>query len=567
MRAPLATICLLFLASSVFAVDYVEQRPMDQVVKVSVQEVHGNTLHVITWAGDIQAILANGNNESTQPGSIFAEQGLNFKIKREDYFPNQVEAYMRGDTPYLRGTVDQIITASAIINKDPRTKPHFIYQETWSAGGDALVVRGDIKTAADFKGKTIAMQANAPQFGYILTVLSNASVSVSDVKFKFTKDLTGTDQTPAEAMRTDPSIDIAVVITPDALALTSNGSVGTGAEESAQGARIFMTTKSANRIISDVYVVRADYLKTNGSEVKKFVHGLLKASEAVQNLMKNPSNDQDLYDKTVAASANILLDDANAKEDLLGLYGDCEYVGFQGNVLFFSNPTYPRRMEALLEEMQGPFARLGLIKDPVEALTGDFNYEDLREGLINPESEQGPKFNQAEIAKVIGRRAEQGTLSEGELMPAFEINFGPNQSSFNSEVYKEQFDRVVKLASTYGGAVITVEGHSDPLAYVDKKKAGESEMVLNRMRQAGKNLSLNRAISVQDSIVAYAKGQGVTLSPEQFTTIGHGYSQPKTGLIGNTPIRPANKQEWLSNMRVVFRIVNVEAEASVFNPL
>jgi hypothetical protein len=38
-------------------------------------------------------------------------------------------------------------------------------------------------------------------------------------------------------------------------------------------------------------------------------------------------------------------------------------------------------------------------------------------------------------------------------------------------------------------------------------------------------------------------------------------------MCGADPCPPESEEEWLSNMRVVFNIVQVEAEASVFTPL
>ena len=91
--------------------------------------------------------------------------------------------------------------------------------------------------------------------------------------------------------------------------------------------------------------------------------------------------------------------------------------------------------------------------------------------------------------------------------------------------------------------------------------------MLGRTQQSAKNLSLSRAIAVRDSVIAYAKSQGVALDPTQFAVVGHGITQPKTGICGSEPCAPKSEQEWQSNMRVEFRIIQMEAEASAFKPL
>lgn len=53
----------------------------------------------------------------------------------------------------------------------------------------------------------------------------------------------------------------------------------------------------------------------------------------------------------------------------------------------------------------------------------------------------------------------------------------------------------------------------------------------------------------------------------QFASIGHGIAQPSTGVCGSDPCAPKTKDEWRSNMRVEFRIIQVEAESEVFMPL
>ncbi|HTN28500.1 MAG TPA: OmpA family protein, partial [Burkholderiales bacterium] len=176
------------------------------------------------------------------------------------------------------------------------------------------------------------------------------------------------------------------------------------------------------------------------------------------------------------------------------------------------------------------------------------------------------RFDAETVATMVALKQSQGKLQEGELF-SFEVFFKPNQDKFTADLYGEAFKKVASLAATYGGAIITVEGHSDPMAYLRAKKDGSPDVVLGRTQQSAKNLSLSRAIAVRDSLIAYAKTQGVSLDPTQFAVVGHGITQPKTGICGSDPCAPKSETEWQSNMRVEFRILQVEAEASAFKPL
>lgn len=551
----------VFTGGSAYAVNFVQSPPLSSEIRTGVEDVKQAKylqVPVITWGGDIATILANGNSAVTAADSIFAQKGLQIKLFREDDFKNQISAYLKGNTPFLRGTMGMINMAADVLSKDPRTKPVIIYQLTWSNGGDCLVVKPGIKTARDLKEKTIALQAYGPHVDYLAKILKDAGLSMKDVNIRWTKDLTGTDDTPAEALF-EANIDAAFVIIPDGLMLTSNGTVGTGAEGSVKGAKIMISTKTANRIISDVYAVRSDYFQANRKKIEDFVHGLLLATQQLKDLFRNKEGQMDMFKATLGAAAELLLDSAQATADAQALYGDCEFTGFPGNVKFFGDTKWPRNMERLTDEIQSAFIAVGMLSKKTMLDQARWDYDILRAGLTGIDDVEAPRFKKDTVAQVVARKQAMGTLTEGELFN-LEINFQPNQKEFSEDMYADGFQRVAELAATYGGAVITVEGHSDPHKYNRLKKKSTSEVVLKQTKQAAKNLSMSRALAVRNSIIKYGKGSGVPLDESQFTVIGHGIGQPKYPT-------PKTKEEWLSNMRVVFRIIQIEAEDEAFEPL
>lgn len=561
---------LLLTSLAQAAPRYVDSPPLLRVIDTPVGEVQAGPLQlpVITWGGDIATIHANGDARTTASGSLFAQAGLDLRLVREDIFSEQVKAYLAGRSPFLRGTLGMINMAAERLAADPRTQPVILYQHTWSAGGDALVVKPGIHSATDLRGKTIALQAYGPHVEYMTKVLADAGLSGSDVTLRWLPDLTGSANTPMAALY-EEDVDAAFVIIPDALALTSNGTVGTGAEDSIKGARILLSTKTANRIIADVYAVRADWFAANRDQAERLVQGLLQGQQALAELMRARESQGAEYRKMVTAAAEMLFDSAQAVADVEGLYSDAEFVGYNGNREFFANPNYPRNLDRLTREAQSAFQGIGLMSAAVALKPAGWDYDRLRSALssatVAPAGMAG-RFDQAEVASVVARRQQQGTLGEGELF-SFEIFFQPNQNDFSPDLYRDSFARVVDLASTYGGAIITVEGHSDPMGYLREKNQGSAEVVLGRIKQSARNLSLSRAVAVRDSLVGFAATQGVALDPSQFAVIGHGISAPKSGVCGSDPCAPKSEREWRDNMRVVFRIVQIEAESSLFRPL
>ena len=547
---------------------FVEAPALADAVTATVKDCSANAtplqVPMITWGGDIATIYANGNAAATTAGSLFFQNGMKLKLVREDVFANQLKAFLGCESPFLRGTMGMMQMAAEATEKDPRTKLSVIHQLTWSAGGDALVVKEGIKRPKDLKGKTVAVQAYGPHVDYLAKVLRDAGMSIKDVKIVWTKDLTGTsDSTPMAAMHA-ATVDAAMVIIPDALALTSRGTVGTGAEDSVKGARILLSTKTASRVIADVYAVRADFLKANRPAVEKFVRTLLLAQEQLAGQVKKKGSE---LSKTLTASAQMLLDSPQAVADVEGMYADAHFAGWKGNVSFFTDANFPRGFGKVAAEMQTAMLGLGMNKKKVVLDAVKWNFNALKQGLTQTEAVEAPRFDEKKVAPLVFSKAQSGQLAEGELF-SFEVHFKANQNAFPAEDYREPFSQAIDLATTYGGALITIEGHSDPLGYLKQKKAGNTpEAVITRVVQAAKNLSLSRANGVRDSLIKDAKKRGVRLDPSQFVIVGHGISKPKSGMCGADPCAPKTEQEWLSNMRVEFRILQVEAEQSVFNPI
>jgi outer membrane protein OmpA-like peptidoglycan-associated protein len=564
-------------ASPAAAADYVVMKPMDQVVSEGVRDCRGgegSTVPLITWGADEVTIFANGNNRETQPGSIFADAGLSVTLKREDNFVKQVGDYLRCDSPYLRATAGQAYLAAAVTEKNAATKLVPIYQHSWSNGGDALVVKSNVLDdakglsvkAAALKGKTIVLQRYGPHVDLLFSILADAGLTPMDVKLVFVEDLVGfdSDNTPGAAFLDDPKIDAAMVIIPDALALTSGGSTGTGAEGSEKGAEILISTKALNRQVADMYFVRADYYNANKTEVDAFVHALMLAEEQVVDMARNQKAHKDAIKALMAASADILLDAPTATSDAAALWADAETVGYNGNVKFFTDANWSRNFTNLSKDIQTAYVELGMLTAPVTLTPATLNYAVLANGLKNANAVAAPRFDNAKVTKEIASKAASGDL-EGVI--TFEITFQPNQDDFPADLYAADFAKVIAKSEKYAGAVITVEGHSDVLGYLKQKKAGVGPAILNKVKQSAKNLSVNRANAVRDALIKAAAAKGVTLDPSQFVVVGYGITNPKTGMCGADPCAPKSKPEWLSNMRVVFQIVEVEGEATTFELL
>jgi ABC-type nitrate/sulfonate/bicarbonate transport system substrate-binding protein/outer membrane protein OmpA-like peptidoglycan-associated protein len=569
---------LLLGAIRADAVEYTTAHPLATAITTPVKDCAKFSqlpVPIIAWGGDMPTIYANGSTEATSPGSLFAKQNLSVKLYREDRLAKQIEDFLSCKTPFLRGTLGMVAQATDVLNADPRTKPVVIYQLTWSEGGDVLVVKDGIKEPKDLTGKKIVLQAYGPHVDYLATVLKSAGIPLSDVTIQWVKDITAGDKgsvDPAKAFREDPSVRAAFVISPDANALTSGGKIGTGAEDSVKGAHVLLSTKTASRIIADVYVVRRDWFDANQDTVFAFVHALMLAQEASAKLMSD-KQPKKTYDDFIKASAKMLLGSADSTADAEGMWGDARFVGWKGNVQFLADDNFPRNLAKLSVEASEALIALKLITKPVSLAAGALDYARLSEGLAGIAGIEASRFSRDAVEKLVRDRQQTDKMGEGRLF-SFEIRFAPNQQAFTADLYGAEFDRVIGLMSTYGGALLTIEGHADTLEYLKRKQANGTTEELSRMKQGAKNLTLQRANAVRDALLDYARHKGQTLDPNQFATVGDGFMKPnvpgcvfdKDGDI-TAKCAPRTKDEWDAMRRVVFGVVSVESEADTFQPL
>jgi len=562
----LALVCLFGFQAFAQQAEYLQPQPLSQVVKVSVRPVSttgATKVPTITWGGDIATVLA-------EMEGFFRDEGWNVTLFREDNFAKQVEMCLSGETPFLRGTMG-MINAAADAFKAHGQELVVIYQMTWSVGGDAMVVRKGKKLS---NIKTVALQLYGPHMDYAANLFANAK-RLDKVQFKYLKELYEPDYDtrgkivdPVSAFRADSSLDAVMCIIPDALALSSGGTVGDGSEGSVKGAKIELSTKTASRIISDVYAVRKDYFDANRSKVQGYVKALMRGEEALRDLLADKASNQAKYRQLISKSATLLLGAPTLTGDTEALLGDCEYVGHAGNIAFFTGKGTSRTLATLTKEIQASFRTLGLMTGTVPIASAGWDYNALGSGLKYAVAAAAPApapkkaFDTKKVARYVESKvaAEAATWEEEGTLFKVEIFFDPNQNEFPVSRYSNDYQEALSLVDTNRGALITIEGHTNPYNFQKREQEGASSQELAQIKQTGKNLSLQRAQAVRNTFLAFAKNKGVVLDETRFYATGRGIDAPKHPEM-------KTKQQWNENRRVVFLVKQIEAEAEEFVPL
>jgi len=597
-------VCLLVVSVIFVAASVVAKESFQELVgKVKVGPVSSTAevqVPFIVWGGDVATFHANGGLK-TKAKTIFNQQNLNIKLVPGDDFVQQVRDYMSGKSPLLRGTFRMMGMASEVIGSDPRTKGVVLFQLTWSAG-DHAVARAKIRTIKDLKGAKVCLQKGGPHEGLLDDLLKDAGLSWSDVTVVWAKDLTGTANSPAAMFKSDQSIDVCFVISPDMLGLTSGlQSVGSGLEGTIKGARVLASTAERSRSIADVYVVRKDFYDANREWCEKFTAGYLKACEEVVDMKKQyESKGSKSFESLLKLAQSIYGKEVlpTIEEDAYGLILDCAFVGHPGNIKFFTAKNNLSGFEAFqksaldLAQTRGyANVRAGLIPSPLNWSSKTFiGY------LTKTSAVQGEKFRAEAVMDEIEALNAGGSLDDNTIYE-FSINFMPNQQEFSAAQYGIEFQKVTELSAKYGNAVVAVRGHSDPTKilletvrsgikkgilkktgtrnnysyYLKGKKldltatdklaesitSGEFDGVAGinprETMQAALNLSRKRAEAVKNAVMEYAKQKGIEMDQSQIQPIGVGITEP---IIP----KPSNMSEAEKNMRVEFRLIRVKAE-------
>src|SRR5919112_1573556 len=248
------------------------------------------------WAGWSPIIYANNG---FKPGKVWkSPAGKDFKVELVlvDDPVAMRDAYAAGNLHVGWATLDMLPLFLEGLRKDTRVMPRVYQQVDWSNGGDGLLVRENIKTMADLRGKTVVLAQNSPSHFFILNALINAGVQPAEVNFKFTQDAFQA----AAAFNADKNISGCVSWAPDIYNL-----------EKARGNRLLVTTATANKLIADVWFARADFAKDNPDIIEGLVRGILTADEE----LKTDANKQ-AVGKLMSAGYSI------PESDTLGMLGD-----------------------------------------------------------------------------------------------------------------------------------------------------------------------------------------------------------------------------------------------------
>ena len=241
----------------------------------------------------------------------FKALGLDVSVKLDDEQSDALAGLTRGDIEVDMRTVDDY-------QRRPRTDATpgvMIGTIDESVGGDGVVASGAIKTVADLKGKTVAMETDIPAYLLMQLELEKAGLTYKDVHIKQTA---GSD---ALSVFADQSIDAIGTFQPfmdQAVKM-----------QAARGAHTLISSATYPGFIIDAIIVNQDKLKADPDGYKDFLIGVYKA---VDYFKTNPAD----FMKLAAPHYNLSVDDFKASID-----GSLNYTDLTKAQEYFGSAAAP----------------------------------------------------------------------------------------------------------------------------------------------------------------------------------------------------------------------------------
>ncbi len=520
--------------SSVTTVKEYSFRPTERLPEVkgisAYKALDSNTVRFAlnVWAGWGPIILANNG---FKPGKVWkTPDGKDFKVELV-LIDNPVamrDAYAAGEVHIGWATLDMVplflegFVDSTGKPRDSRVMPRIYQQIDWSSGGDGIVVRENIKTVADLRGKKLVLAQNSPSHYFALNMLVSGGVQPAEVQMVFTDDAFQA----AAAFNAQKDIAGAVSWAPDIYNL-----------EKIRGNRMLVTTATANKLIADVWFARADFAKDNPAIVEGIVRGIF---DAMQELKSEDAKKR--LAELMAQGYNIPATEA------LNMLGDAHNTNWGENHQFFLNQNNPTNFERIWNQAYYLYRRIRAVTHqpvPFDQVM-DFSIIDK----LGKEPKYAAQKDEYQVklapATVSDIRGEADEILTNTII----IHFYPNSADLFRKVTKEVdgkkvdelydprvdfvLEEVGRLVGQFGAARVIIEGHTD-----GSMKGQVPASVV-------KELSTKRANAVKEALVKKFK-----LNPNQFAVEGIGWDRPADR---------GDAENHAKNRRVEVRIFSAEKQ-------
>jgi NitT/TauT family transport system substrate-binding protein len=405
---------------------------------------------LVSFHGYAPALVANGNSLKTQPGSIYAKQGVNVEFVINDDIPTLTTLFEAKTAQCAWRTSDFWAQEHPNLRNSGHDGRAIVIVDN-TQGADAVIARDSaVQKIEDLAGKSVALLQYTPSHGMLIDAIDNSSLTArakKQIKPVYIKADEGTAGVRAAFVA--GNVDAAVLWDPDlSLALRD-----------AKGAHVIYSTKTATNLIYDVIVCdQRELAKPENQEVfQQFVDGWL---EGVTASKANPDQAVEALVKTKEFFK--LLANKEGKPFVKGLFANLVWTDLSDNARALGlagGVNHYERVYARFDQIYRSEGSLANPKSPVIAAQDSFDYRFIRAAL------QRNTQAQAAAAKPTETFSEQGRATAmtapAVVTKPVSVTFASGSSELSKRAQQVIDREMVPFIENNGSAYFELSGNTD----------------------------------------------------------------------------------------------------------
>lgn len=434
-------------------------------------------LSIDEWVGYATILQANGGL-TTQPGSIYDSLGIKVNINIINDATQSSNALIKGELDGAGYTINRLAFLSKKFS-DADVDVVMPYITNYSNGGDGIIAKSSIQTINDLVDAKIGVPQFSESQAMIIWFVNQSDLPQED-KDKIIDNLI-LFETADEAAKAffAGQIDVAGTWQPY---LTQ--------AENMTDSHILFSTASSTKLIMSGIIFRDDFAKENSELVSKFIDGTLQAIDS--------------YDKDLEVLKDSMpMFSGMSDEDIVAMTQDAALATWSNNMDILNGDA-----KTVYINMCDVWASIG---ESVNSDIADDLFDTTYMAALSDKYETLPSqtADEPEKAVVTDENTQEVLDTTALLTKSASVNFIVNTAKFTDTAEASKtLDEFIEVAKMLDGAIIQIEGNTDPNPDIDP--TDEANIMLSKQRA--------------DTVKQYFIANGI--SADRIVTVGNGSSNP-----------------------------------------
>lgn len=455
-----------------------------------------------TWGGYASLFAANGGSKPSKDSLFYKKGKFAVELVSEESASAQLSGYAAGRYPVIWAPMDSLPLLYDALKADKRIMPKVLGLFDWSSGGDGIIVKEEIKRPADLRDRVVLTSSNTPYSFMLLWYLAQNGMTGKDVKVVWVDD----GDKALEMFRDDQRIVAWVSWTP-----YINDVVDPASESYVKGSRLLISSRDANQLIADTFIVRNDLFQDKPELLTAFVECMIEGSQSID--ASTYSAMADFYKLSGPGEAKAMLDDvhiANWPETAM-FFDLSNQIG--AYKIFLLSQEYYKQLGSLPQTASYDPERV-LNLSIIEAIAAKGLYKDQKNGILD-------SFNKKASFDIADLESQRVVLTNDVMLffEAQKLDFDPASQNADIKENMRMLSQVAEQTEFLATTVIKLVGHLDT-AKVEEYRAKGNQAFIEASAQA-KLISKKRAEFVKKLLV-----EKFGVDADRIVTEGRGWDSP-----------------------------------------